>query len=209
MPRQFPHLYRALAGIVGASLPLVMSDSAHANVTLFSGLNSFDSWASAAGEFTTLAFNDLPVNTWITDQYASSGVIFNSGDPDIILGPGCSTFTLDCWGLNGVHHIGMDFAAPTFALAYYHPGKHQALLYSDGELIYASPALGGSGVPFFDGFVSTVAFDRIEIVPWNDPTAVVALDNIYFSSIPTPPAFAALLVSGLWPPRRRRDRRAT
>jgi len=209
MARQFSPFSRALAGIVGASLPLLMPASVRADVTLFSGLNSFDSWASAAGAYTTIDFTDFPVNTHLTNEYASSGVIFNSDDPDVILGPACSTFTLDCWGLNGVHQTGIDFLAPTYSFSYHHRGKHQVFLFDGATMIYASPGFGGSGGPFFDGLISTQAFDRIEIVPWQDPTASVAIDNIYFSSIPTPPAFAALLIGGLWPSRRRRDRRAT
>ena len=169
---------------------------ASASVTLYQGLDNFQSWSTAAGAFTTIDFTGFPQNTFVTDQYVDQGLLFTSSDPDVILfGP--SAFPIDGVGLNGVHVVDMHFLAPTFAFAYHHPGKHALYLYAGDTLVYSSPAMGGSGVQFFDGVVSTIAFDRVKLIPWSNPDAVVYIDNLYFSNVPAPAGVLILILGRL------------
>jgi hypothetical protein len=202
MPHQPITRFRTLAAVATIALSVV-SSSASASVTHYSGLDQFDAWSSAAGEVTTIDFTGLPQNTFITDQYVDQGVLFTSSDPDVVLfGPGA--FLLDGVGLNGVHVVELTMLAPTTAFAYHHIGWHYLKLYSGNTLLYTSTALGFPGNFSFNGFVSSTPFDRLVLLPYSNPEAVVYIDNLYLSTIPAPGVAGPLALSGLLAGSRRR-----
>jgi len=164
--------------------------------------DSFESWASATNEFTTIAFDDLPLDTFVSDQYSSLGAVFPDGNDFVVC---CSlvTYPLDGAGLNGNGGpINIEFTSPVNWIGVHFPGSMKISLYNDGSLVYSSGLLGGSGANFFAGVVSTMPFDRAILVDLADNE--VSIDNLYFGTpIPAPPAMAFLLL-GLGPGWRRR-----
>ncbi len=191
------------ASVLCAATACILSSSIQASVTLYEGPSTFGDWWSAASSPTTIDFTAFPQGTWVTDQYLDLGVTFTSADPDIIVF-GEQTFLLDGVGINGLSQVQMTFASPTFAFGYHHPGIHGIQLWSGSTLLYASPALGQSGMFDFSGVTTTTPFDRVVIVPVS-LQGNVSIDNIYFSSVPAPGAISLLGVgSFMLGPRRRR-----
>jgi hypothetical protein len=173
--------------VLGVAVSALCS-SIHAGVTLYEGAAAFDGWWAAAGTPTAIDFTAFPQGTWMSDQYSNLGLTFTSSDPDVVqFDP--SGFLLDGVGINGLSQVQMEFTSPTFAFGYHHPGIHGIQLWSGSSLLYASPALGQSGLFDFSGVTSTQPFDRVVLVPVNNP-GVVRADNIYFSSVPAPGAIS-------------------
>ena len=131
--------------VLCAATACILSSSIQAAVTLYEGPGTFGDWWSAASSPTTVDFTEFPQGTWITDQYSDLGITFTSSDPDIVLFDP-SSFLLDGVGINGLSQVQMAFASPTFAFGYHHPGIHGIQLWSGSTLLYASPALGQSGM---------------------------------------------------------------
>ena len=188
--RQFERLLAALA-------LLIAQPAAHGDVTVFSNK---DAWIAAVGEFTTIDFTGFPDGTRITDQYADFGVLFT--DPtDFILCCGFETFPNDGAGLDGNEGISLVFDTPQAYIAVDFPGHVKFQLFRQGELIHSTDPLGGVGVGFFIGLVSTELFDAALLTDGLDDNVV--LDDLHFG-VPSPGVIALLAIAGLHR-RRRRD----
>ena len=159
-------------------------------------------WETLAGDFTTIGFNDLPSQTWVTEQYAHLGAHFVDGLDLVLYGP--ATYPRDGFGLDGFGEIHVVFDMPLTSIALDFPGAVQFELYSGAQLIYISPEFGGSGVGFFVGLVSTDTFDKVVLTD-QGMTPTVAIDDLHFGPpIPAPPVMALLALAAWRSPRRRR-----
>jgi hypothetical protein len=201
-----PARLRVQAKAAVAAISLLAAAPALADFTVFNGPGSYDAWSSASGTFTTIDFTGYPQGTLITTQYDELGVTFTSSDPDFVLF-GETVFPLDGVGLNGLSVVELTLSQPSHAFAYHHPGRQYLTLLWQGNEIYSSPILGGSGVGFFDGITSTLPFDQVRILRLPEPFGgVVSIDNIYFSTVPGPSGAALLALAGLLGRGRRRSR---
>lgn len=168
------------------------SNVAHADLIEF-GNGERDAWfdaASADGEtdVTTIGFTGYPAGTVLDNQYEDMGVTFKN--ESFIDGESFNIFPEDGWGAIDVNRIEVHFAMPQNAIAVDHPGDMQFSLYLGNEQVAFSSQFIGDDPGNFAGVLSTLAFDRVEIV---DPaTFFVAIDNLHFARIPTPGAFIPL-----------------
>ena len=172
-----------------------------ASVTEF-GNFAFDAWQDAvAHNFITIGFDELGSPQFVTDQYVDLGVIFTTGF-NATVGPGCTGFPMDCWGLDGNGDIDLEFSQPIYSIAAHFPGDIQFELYLGDLLVYTSSEFEGNGFDGFGGLISTIPFDRAVI---NDCCNDPFLDNLYFGPpIPAPGAIALLALHPFAPTRRRR-----
>lgn len=175
---------------------------AHGGFTWFN--NDAAGWQSAASAYTTCSFTEFPHNTYITDQYASLGVLFTNPGPNVVHAGDFQGFPLDGFGIDGNGGIELTFSEPAFAVSAHGPDLWMLKAYLGQSLVYASPwhlpTAGG-----FAGFVSTTPFDRVQFVGINGGSIDdIYVDNIYFSTVPSPPAIAALTIGALARGRRRR-----
>jgi hypothetical protein len=166
-------------------------------------------WLAATQSPTTIAFNDLPVGTIITNQYAAQGAIFTDGTDFVVSG---ISLPQDGFGLQGATNsspfnfpgISIDFLAPQFAVAVHYPGTIQFELYSEDKLVYTSGVFGSGFFDQFAGIVSRVPINRVRLFDDLPAGAGVAfIDNLYFA-VPAPGASALLALAAFFRSRRRR-----
>lgn len=160
------------------------------------------SWQAAAGPYTTITFQELPPTTYIDEQYAHLGVHFTDGSDQVYAS---NLFPNDGVGLNGAFdETTLEFDAPMTTIAMDFPGIASIKLFANDQLIYTSPLMGGGGVGFFAGLISTEPFDSVQLY---DPfgTGFFADDVHSGPPIPAPGALALLGVSALLGSRRRRE----
>ena len=182
-----------LASVAGVSAPCAAG---------FSYVSSFATWQAFAPTFTTVDFTALQDDDWLTDQYFDLGVSFDGGLVQV--SPGI--YLQDGVGVYGGCSIEVVFAELQYAIGSHHPGSMAFDLYLGETLLYVSPDTG-LGFDNFRGVTSTQPFDRV-IMHRNlgGPSCVaVQVDNIYFSSVPTPGAAAVLLLGLAANARRRRE----
>jgi hypothetical protein len=167
---------------------------AYSSVTEFTNKNA---WQSAAGSFTTITFQEVPVGTVVTDQYDFLGIQFTPGQV-----AESSIYVNDNVGLvNGVP-ISFTFDQPRQSVAFDYPGSLQIKLFSAGELIYTSSIFGVGGLGFFAGISSTQSFDTVMFSHGFGPPADV--DDLHFGATVPAPASAILLIGLAACGRRRR-----
>ncbi|MCA9285919.1 MAG: hypothetical protein KDA22_11920 [Phycisphaerales bacterium] len=165
-------------------------------------------WFGAVQSYSTITFAEFPHNTQIDDEYASLGVLFTDTDGNWIIGTAPATYPQDGMGLNGNALVELTFDQPMWAFASYFPGGAFFDFFAADQLLHSSPLMGGSGVGFFAGFTTDVAFDRIQIHglppdPFGNPDKVF-FDSFYFAAVPSPAGLAVLALPGLRGTRRRR-----
>ncbi len=176
----------------------LISSPALASVTEFS--IQFDPWAQAAGSYSTITFAEFG-STAITTQYAPLGVNFTG--PDLNFAYFQQTnFPQDGWGLDGNSIIELTFDEPINAIAFHFPASLLVNLWSGNQIFYTTE-FAGSVNQRFGGLYSDQPFDRIWFRGGVSETSQAFLDNLYFSTIPTPGALGLL---GLWGLRRARRR---
>jgi hypothetical protein len=161
----------------------------------------FDPWAEAAGSYSTITFAEFG-STAITNQYAPLGVNFTG--PDLNFSYQSDNFPQDGWGLDGNSIIELTFDKPINAIAFHFPASLVVNLWSGGQIFHTSD-FAGSINQKFGGLYSDQAFDRVWFRGGFSQTSQAYLDNLYFSTIPTPGALGLL---GLWGLRRARRRGA-
>jgi len=191
----------AAALVAGASV-----STAHAGVQeYFNGDREqwFDD-ASTAGAITTIGFNELPANTFVTDQYAHLGVLFTA--INVTRGENFEVFPRDGFGLDGNKMIHLVFDAPQRGLAFDLPGTARADLYRNGQLVHESSNFGQSGFGNFGG-IFDISFDEAIIAGPLGGINQVALDDLHFVSIPAPAVPVGLLLGALALRSRRRTPR--
>lgn len=208
MGSQRRSLRATVATSAGALFALSLAGVASAGVTIYSGAAGWQSWQQAAGGFTTIDFTDL--GQWepvASDRYASSGVLVTDWDGNVGE-TNTLAFPLDNHGLFGYCVIEFTFTSPMQAVSMHFPGGINAWLYAGDTLLGYVQNGGGSGVNFFLGFTSDVAFDRIVLrdfsMPPPFPCNEVHIDNLYFSAVPSPGVLAALALGASLTGRRRR-----
>ena len=158
--------------------------------------SSFAEWTSLVPTYTNLSFVGLTPGTFLNDQYLDLGVDFTDGGM-IQFGP--ITYPQDGFGIYGGCIVDMLLATPAYAIATHHPGSVHYTLFSGDLMVYEGPVDPDSGYNNFRGIVSSVAFDRVLMhgitlgPPACDP---IAIDNIYFASIPAPGAVAIFVAFG-------------
>lgn len=136
-------------------------------------------------------FTEVITGTTVTTQYIGLGVEFADGN-DVTL-PG-SGFLSDGIGLDAAGTIELVFSSPITSLGFDFPGAINIEIFDDTVSVGMSTDFGGSGIGFFGGITSTVAFNRAIITDWFDDSAFV--DNMYFGQVPEPNT-ATLLGLGL------------
>jgi len=171
----------------------------HASVTSFT---DYAAWSPAAGSTSTITFGELPPGTLVTDQYAGLGVTFTDPDPNFC---GIVSGASDGFALNGFDLIEVTFAAPILSFGWDHPGWTRARFYL-GDVLVFNTGYVGNGTWTFNGIVSTMPFDRVQLndLPSAGGVHDVFVDNMHFSTIPAPHAAAVLGVGAAMLSRRRR-----
>ena len=189
------------------SVVMAMSTaSAHAGFTKYN--QDFAGWKAASGVYSTVTFGEVPANSVVTDQYASLGLLFTSLDLDTTYPQDFFVFPQDGFGLDGNCQVELTFSQPISAIGWHFPGLMTAKFYNGSELLWTDPLMGqGGSFSNFVGFVSNLPFDRVTLVGPPGPTCGnVAIDNIYFSTIPAPGSAAFLVLSLVAARGRRRHR---
>lgn len=184
----------ALVGVLSC-----MSQCAFAAATLYS---NFDTWKSQVSSVTTLDFQDMANGEWLGSQYLSLGVDFTDGGVKQQSG----AYNFDGHGIYGGCKLEMVFDEPIFALATHYPGSIRFVLYSGDDVVYFGPSQG-SGPLNFRGVTSTIAFDRAWLMgdTLGPPVCdAIAVDNIYFQTVPGPASLAIWIVGGIIGAGRRR-----
>ena len=155
-------------------------------------------WQAAVGNnYSTVDFVGFPDGMFVTNQYASLGVIFSDGNDSIHLS---SSFIDDGAGLEGNNIIHLSFTASTSWIAADFPGMLKMKLYNQGNLIYTSSDFGIGGVGFFAGLVTTAPFDAADI--YKGAGGDVVVDNLFFGPpVPGPAGLTVLALAGLLPTR--------
>lgn len=172
-----------------ALLTLAVRSPALAGFTVFE--QNYTGWKNAAGVLSTITFAEVPADTYITDQYASLGVLFTSSDPDATYPYGPTTFLQDGWGLDGDLQVELTFSQPINAIGWHFPGDKAVKFYSGSTLVWSDVHIGQSGqLDNFTGFIGDVTFDRVQMTGIEPNNSYVAIDNIYFSTIPGPAGLA-------------------
>ena len=184
-----------------ASTALCTAGALGATVTTF---GTYGAWSAAAGDVTTIAFDEVPLGTLVTDEYEPLGVLFTDTNGNWTTGVSNFLFPQDGYGLDGEETIELTLLTPAVGVAAHFPGFARFRLFLGETLLYQSPLFGASGVGHFGGVMSTAAFDRVEVFGLDIPDQV-ALDNLYLSFAPVPaPGAALVLALGLAVPARRR-----
>lgn len=163
--------------------------------------HDFAGWQQAAGNYTTIGFNDLRFLTVVTDQYADLGVLVTSPNPTLIdYAPG--SFAEDDWGLNPQGTLEFTFSTPMHAVGGHIPGNSRIQLLWGSQVVGLTPTIWGSG-PKFTGVTSDLPFDRVRFISAVQGGSAF-LDNLYFSTVPAPGCGGIFLLSIVV--RRRRPR---
>jgi len=159
-------------------------------------------WETAAGPYSTINFTELPVLTWITNQYSALGVRFTDGSDQII--QNFNGFA-DGRGLNGAFdETTLVFDSPMTTIAMEFPGLVGLKLYANGTLFYSSFSYGNTPHGNFVGFVSTLPFDKAIIY---GPGGGLFVDTLHFGPpLPGPGALALVGGAALACHQRRRPR---
>lgn len=179
-----------------AMIALGISGAAQAGFVDTFGAANADQWFGAAGGFATVAFTGFPESTQITEQYAALGIHFGipAGSSGNGVQSSASMYPQDGWGLRGSRAIEMTFDSPMHAFAAYFPGDVRFEFYAGATLLYARTRVGD--INSFAGFTSTESFDRV-VLRANEPTNFgLAVDNVYFSTVPSPATLALAAVAG-------------
>ena len=160
---------------------------------------------SLVGDFTTITFTEVPMPAIITDQYSYLGLTFTDGNDFIDDSTACIN---DGFGLRGNllgNSITINFAAPITSLALDHPGFEAFKLYSNGQMLFDTGQMGGSGTGKFSGVISSTPFDSVVI---QDPVGQSTLiDDLHFGPpIPAPGTLALIAAAALLGQTRRRRR---
>jgi hypothetical protein len=175
--------------------------SASANV---SEITNKATWQTAAGPSAAITFAEYPSGTQITNQYASSGVLFT----DNVFVSVTATYPSDSHGVysdDGFGNLGtihLSFTAPRLAFGTDFLGSIIVTLYSGGQLIFTSHEFVAGFTPFI-GFVSTIPFDAAVVT--QPDTDEVNIDNIYFGPPIPAPGVLSVLFLGLVHCKRRRN----
>jgi hypothetical protein len=180
-----------------------------AEISLF--VNDFAGWQAAAGPFTTVDFvEDAPAAPVLFNHFANFGVLLNKTgyfDPALPYwyrftneSGGEGPFLRDAGGLSSASDQGFRFLAPVNSFGYLPLTTDSGSFF---HLFLAGAYLGtagGAGQPIgaFRGIYSTVAFDEVRFA------SMRYLDNIYFSTIPTPGIIPLLTLAATFGGRRRR-----
>ena len=145
---------------------------------------------NALGEYSTIAFTDLPPGTVVGDNYHDDfGVTFFGAVTEF----SPPAFPIDSIGAVSSPYMVLYFDHLQNWIAVDHPDFAQFQLYSDNVLIHNSPVSGA--VPgSFNGLISDIGFDAVILIDPSDDT--VAIDNMYFGAIPAPGAIG--IVSGFF-----------
>ncbi|MDZ4829492.1 MAG: hypothetical protein SGJ09_04745, partial [Phycisphaerae bacterium] len=174
--------------------------------------DSLSAWQQVAPSSTVLDFTGFTNNTFITDQYASLGVLFTDVDANIIQNASF-TYLLDGSGLYGSCSAELNFDQPMRAFGAWNLTNMTVRAYLGRQLVYQGALI--NGVNFggeFNGIVSTgTTFDRVHVygpTTMNPPyfCGGMNFDNFWFSTVPAPGAVAVLAVGSVLgrPARRRR-----
>ncbi len=186
--RALPHLAVLLSVMMGAGA------EALASVTYFT--NDQLGWAAAAGPYKTCDFVGFGPATPMTVQYqASLGITFTSYQGTDFTNSGdFTTLPQDGAGLFGGGGTEMIFTDPTYSIAAHGPHPYRIQLFlPNGVMFYESP-LSPFGTNVFTGIVSTTPFAKARL--WVFDGAQIAVDNIYFSTVPGPGGIALLGLIG-------------
>lgn len=176
---------------------MVLAPSVQASVTEYTNAAA---WQGAVDTYTTVDFTGYPMNTLITDQYASLGVTFTDG-VDIIY-PNEGLFLNDGVGINGVDSTTVVFDTDMFWIGVDVPGALQITLFNNNQLLYSSNLFGVGGTGFFAGLISSEPFDKAFII---DPLGGTVFDDLHFGApVPGPAVLALFGVSVLVAHPRRR-----
>jgi hypothetical protein len=188
------------SGLLAAVVGMGRGSPAWGQVTEYTNRSA---WEAAVGEFTTIGFNDLPADTFLTDQYAALGVLFTDGN-DQIGGPDYIVYPQDGSGLRGNGWIHLTFLQPRAWIAVDYPGFMTIDLFQGNQLLYSPEThFPGSGFGFFGGVVSTQTFDRVILRDWTDSATFI--DDLHVG-VPSPSSLAVLASAVLCGRRRpRRD----
>lgn len=164
---------------------LAIVSPALAGFTVFE--QNYAGWKSVAGPLSTITFAEVPAETFITNQYSSLGVLFTSSDPDATYPFAPTTFLQDGWGLDGDLQVELTFSQPISAIGWHFPGDKAVKFYSGNTLVWNDVHIGQAGqADNFTGFIGDVTFDRVQMTGVEPNNSYVAIDNIYFSTIPGP-----------------------
>ncbi len=138
--------------------------------------------AGFGAPLTEIDFTEVPVNTVLTTQYASAGVVFRDGNDVTLSNPAFA----DGRGVDGKGKMRLRLSQPAAAIGADFPGGLTLQLYSaeGGTLLYTSSDFGGFGTGKFGGIVSDVSFSYVVLSDWIDDT--VYLDNLYIGYRITP-----------------------
>ncbi len=185
-----------------------IADSCLGSVTLYTGAAGWQSWKQAAPGFGTLDFTDLDEGEIVAvDRYASYGVLITDFDGNVGM-ENAFAFPQDNHGLEGFCELEFTFTAPMQAASLHFPGGIQAWLYSGTTLLAFVNNAGSSGVNNFLGLTSNSPFDRLVLKRFSPPPPFpcdeIEIDNLYFSTVPSPSAAAILSLGILGRSRRRR-----
>jgi hypothetical protein len=160
------------------------------------------SWQAAVGDFMTITFTEIPVNVFVTDQYAHLGVIFTDGNDYT---DASSVYVNDGFGMDGYPGgaINISFTTPQSWLAFDFPGFVQVEMFRNGRSVHITNWFGVGGVGNFGGLVSSEPFDAVRMFDPFDP--IVLIDDLHFG-VPAPGALVLIGVAALAPRRGLRRR---
>lgn len=187
----------------GLAFAMSLGLPATAGFTEFVGAPGVASWFASAPGYEAVTFTGFAEGTLITNQYASQGVVLAFPG-----GAGNATqnsqfmYPQDGWGIIGSGSITASFTAPMRAFAMHYPGDARLTFYSNTTVLHFAQ-FQGSGPNNFAGFTSDVAFDRV-VISANAPTNFgIFVDNMYFSTVPSPASAALIMLSAMFTQRRR------
>jgi len=179
-----------------AVVVLVMAGQSFGGLSVVTGSANADQWFGSAGSFTTISFTGFPYGTPVAEQYAPQGVHFVQPAGAWIYA--AEAFAQDGWGMQGEIAIDMRFDSPMLGLAVYYPGIAKAKFYAGEQLLYSWSQNAGGGSNRFAGFFGDAAFDRVVFEhgqtppPWGE-IYPVHIDNLYFTTVPSPAGLAILI----------------
>jgi hypothetical protein len=156
-------------------------------------------WQQTVQNWTTIDFTGWPQFTHIYDQYASQWVVFADDNEYTVTSP--LAFPNDSHGLNSNDgfipgQITCQFDRDMYWVAVDHPTDIRIHLYLHGRLTFTSNIFIGSTNNRFAGLISSEPFDTAVIQ--RTVNSSVAIDDLFFGTIPAPgtlPLLAALLFS--------------
>ena len=176
-----------------------MTTAASASVTV---TTSYNDWQAAAGSrITQLTFQGIdPSGSGFHEQYASFGVTDPEPNDIILLTAGRWTLQSLPWSPPTVTFV---FSTAISAVGWTSIASLQtADLFLGGTLVASAvPMPGGAGWPFA-GLVSDQSFDKV-VMTHQALGGVGILDDLWFPTIPAPPAMAVGVIAALASRRRR------